>query len=636
MSHRGAPEQMVGVIGTDSEPSSPPSRPIPSAEDVAAMRAAFDADFFRKKYTHLFFGQDEIDPLAIYLGEAWTPLDPRADFAEDYYLRQHGDVRVAVAAGVFRCGFHHWVRFGRNEFRAHHPVVANTSGRARSKILLEDHFGADRYRESYMEDQAASFSEALVHFLTVGIHKSVIPIAAHFFDEDFYTAYNEDVREAQRRGDIPSGLYHYLMAGCSEGRAPTNEKRQRMESKFGEAATPVGISRVNSVVAKLQDLQSQSDPRRTPVLNVFIPSLDPDIMFGGYIAFLHLLCRLCEAGFHLRFLVLEDPFCGKEWFLRGIADRPRWQVAFCRQEFANLTNRDTVLQCNAGDACIAYSTWTMYGAWSVARQLSRRKPLFFIQEFEPVFYEHGSVHFLSSAAYNIPHFAIFNSEILKEYFRTNKIGVFANGGKSYVTFEHALADVKPDPRSMRQARRPKRLLCYARPEAHAARNLFEVCVVALRTARRQRVLSDDWEYVGIGSLGTGYEVDIEGQMMKVIAKLPQAQYETMLQSFDVGLSLMWAPHPSVLPFELARAGVVTVTNEFCNRSAKRLAEFGHNIVPSEPSIEGIVRGLATAVERSKDVASRVKAAKLRCPTSWDDVFDSGFVTNLARAAELPA
>jgi hypothetical protein len=148
-------------------------------------------------------------------------------------------------------------------------------------------------------------------------------------------------------------------------------------------------------------------------------------------------------------------------------------------------------------------------------------------------------------------------------------------------------------------------------------------------------LSDDWEYVGVGSLGKEYQIDIEGKLMTVVTKLPQAKYEELLRLFDVGLALMWAAHPSVLPFELARAGVVTVTNEYYGRSAERLAQFGHNIVACEASMRGIVNGLKLAVERSRDVESRIIGAGFRSPTSWDKVFNKAFIRKLARATGLP-
>jgi hypothetical protein len=175
------------------------------------------------------------------------------------------------------------------------------------------------------------------------------------------------------------------------------------------------------------------------------------------------------------------------------------------------------------------------------------------------------------------------------------------------------------------------LLCYARPEKHAGRNLFEISVLAIRTALSQGVFVGDWTFHGIGSLGRAYEVDLGGgHSMNITPRLAQNEYETLLRTFDVGLSLMWAPHPSVLPFELARAGVVTVTNEYGVRTRRRLSKFGFNLVGGEPTIDGIADALRIAAERSYDVQARLKGAAFDWPTSWDEVFGPRFMASLER------
>jgi hypothetical protein len=83
-----------------------------------------------------------------------------------------------------------------------------------------------------------------------------------------------------------------------------------------------------------------------------------------------------------------------------------------------------------------------------------------------------------------------------------------------------------------------------------------------------------------------------------------------------------------MPFELAKAGVVTVTNEYGIRNRQRLSEFGHNIVPALPTIEGIVEGLKEAVIRSKDLEARLAASQFHWPADWDEVFTKVFFDQL--------
>jgi len=106
----------------------------------------------------------------------------------------------------------------------------------------------------------------------------------------------------------------------------------------------------------------------------------------------------------------------------------------------------------------------------------------------------------------------------------------------------------------------------------------------------------------------------------------------MLQTFDIGLSLMWAPHPGVFPFELANAGVVTVLNTFPGRDAEFLEGLSHNLVACEPTIDSIVEGLRRATGKIHDAERRV-AGRLTWPTDWDEVFNTDFIEATVRMCE---
>ncbi len=599
----------------------------------------FDAQFFRQRYEHVLppeltapSGSD--DALFRYylthVREAF--LDPNSMFLEADYLALNEDVCVAVDAGHFLCGFHHWVLHGRREKRSFRrppqQLPKSTSGRQAVEDLFDRHYYvkiAEEATHSQIREE-----DALDHFLLIGQSLGLVPAPPTIFDEEFYTAYYQDVKQAKTQGKIPSGYYHYVRAGRAEGRIPTHDLGRLLEAKLGELGNPEGLQRLNGLRHRLKPVPMQISSRFRPVMNVFIPSLDPDLMFGGYIAFLNFLCRLVENGHEIRFLIMEDGQSNRSWFLKGIASRPRWVKAFSGQQVVNISSKDRNIEFNEDDICIAYSCWIMHEAWSVARHLRNRIVIFFIQEYEPIFNEFNSLHFIANSAYLLPHVAIFNSEFLLRYFEAEKIGVFSqNGTGKFLHFNHVIGNVSPDPAKLSRTGARRRLICYARPERHAGRNLFEICVMALSLAVSEGVFEGDWEFVGIGSLHAGNTVELgAGVEMTIIPRVEQHKYEALLQSFDVGLSLMWAPHPGVMHFEMAKAGIVTVTNVFGNRTSEALSQFGHNIVPCEASIDGIVEGLRTAVLRSNDLTSRIEGSQIGAPSDWDTVFDKAFFQKL--------
>ena len=130
--------------------------------------------------------------------------------------------------------------------------------------------------------------------------------------------------------------------------------------------------------------------------------------------------------------------------------------------------------------------------------------LYLIQEYEPFTFPMGTFAALAEQSYRFPHIALFSSELLRGYFRQRRIGVFAagtaDGDRDSVAFENALTAVTAPPADELAARRTRRLLFYARPEPHAARNMYELGVLGLERALREGLFRTGWELNGIGTV----------------------------------------------------------------------------------------------------------------------------------------
>ena len=138
-----------------------------------------------------------------------------------------------------------------------------------------------------------------------------------------------------------------------------------------------------------------------------------------------------------------------------------------------------------------------------------------------------------------------------------------------MSFENAITAVRPPARRVSQ-RSPRRLLFYARPEPHAARNMFELGVLGLARALADGAFAGDWEFNGIGSTRRG-RVALGRTSMRLLPRSDQSAYAELLRDHDVGLALMYTPHPSLVPIEMAAAGMVVVTNRFENKDAAAMA-----------------------------------------------------------------
>ena len=108
-----------------------------------------------------------------------------------------------------------------------------------------------------------------------------------------------------------------------------------------------------------------------------------------------------------------------------------------------------------------------------------------------------------------------------------------------------------------------------------------------------------------------------------------------LAGYDIGISLMYAPHPSILPFEMASAGLIVVTNHYEERDSAVLEAISSNLIAVEPSPDGIEEGLARALERVAGFEERISGASFEWSRDWQQSFDSRFLEVLnARISDI--
>jgi hypothetical protein len=92
---------------------------------------------------------------------------------------------------------------------------------------------------------------------------------------------------------------------------------------------------------------------------------------------------------------------------------------------------------------------------------------------------------------------------------------------------------------------------------------------------------------------------------------------------------MYTPHPSLVPIEMASAGMLTVTNSFENKTAEAMAAISPNIVAATPGIEEIADALCAAAAGVEDVERRVRGSRVAWSTDWDESFGDGLLERVA-------
>jgi hypothetical protein len=608
---------------------------------------------------------------------------PNVLFDEPWYQRNYPEVEKAIASGAVSSGFVHFVIIGIKEGRWPNPVFKsmaiaahdiapptddideaaylsatpyaraflrcfpilsattyyNTYGRVmgdrpvgslrlRSFRDLLSEFDDEWYARTYMAHNRQEISRGVAfdHYLTTGLRQAHSP--NDWFDESWYRAFYPDIRAAIASGIVACGFQHYLITGRAEERLPKFNLTQALEVRLPGVTAPTLLHRVPDLERRFITPVFRVVPGAPGRIWFVMPWINPDIAFGGHIAALELMNALHRQGYSVGIICTEDPRADKTYFL--------WREtrAELRQLITDIPvinmHHTPELLISKDDSFLAYSAWDLRLASILAAATERKRVMLMAQEYEPAFHANSSIRLLCERAYDIPHFPIINSRFLLKYLRAHRIGPFrdrgAQEGRDFSVFEHRVKMLPRQVATELAARPTRTLVAYARPEQHAERNLFEIMLIALRQACTEGVFGPEWRFVGVGALSSLPPIPLGGEHMLVMhQKMTEEEYHAHVRSVDIGVSLMYAPHPSVVPFELATAGAIVVTNTYENRSAGDLTKICANIVPAAPSVDGIVGAIRAAVARVEDFEARAANALVPAVTGWDQSFPLRFL-----------
>jgi len=389
----------------------------------------------------------------------------------------------------------------------------------------------------------------------------------------------------------------------------------------GRVGMEESVARVADKIAPLRWTPVAEAP---PRINLLLPTIDLEHFFGGYIAKLNLARRLAERGARVR-IVTVDPVGALAPGWKATVERYSGLAGLFDQIEVAFGRETASIEISRGDRFIATTWWTAHIANDAVRRLDAEHFLYLIQEYEPFTFPMGTFAALAAQSYRFDHFALFSSELLRDYFRRHRIGVYAEGeiagDERSAAFENAITAVAPPAVQELASRVPRRLLFYARPEPHAARNMFELGALALARAVSEGVFADGWELHGIGTVSPGRSLSLGGDAeLVMVPRADQRVYGDLLRQHDVGLALMYTPHPSLVPIEMASAGLLTVTTSFENKTAAAMEAISANLITTEPTVEGVLAGLRVAAAGASDVNRRLRGSQVRWSSDWNDSF----------------
>ena len=234
------------------------------------------------------------------------------------------------------------------------------------------------------------------------------------------------------------------------------------------------------------------------------------------------------------------------------------------------------LAVRSNDRFIATGWWTAYTLlrlldWQAsAFAKAKQSFIYLIQDFEPGFYPWSSRYLMALSTYQDPSpvIRVFNTRLLQEYFAT-----YGLPAAQEYAFDPQLNSTLAAARQQlinagASLNKEKILLLYGRPGT--PRNGFELACQGIQYWSSQDSQAADWQCVSVGESHAPIPL-ANGRYINSLGKLDLATYADWLTRSAMGLSLMFSPHPSYPPLEMAAFGVRVITNTYANKNLSALS-----------------------------------------------------------------
>jgi len=324
-------------------------------------------------------------------------------------------------------------------------------------------------------------------------------------------------------------------------------------------------------------------------LNLLLPSINKEHVFGGIstvIKFFMELQQNFSEELSYRVIITDaqsndtiDTFQSYNNISMSDDSDEKYQIVFANDRYGN------ELPIGVNDIFIATAWWTAYNAKELIRMQNyfygSSHPLYyFIQDFEPGFYQWSSRYTLAESTYqdDLPTVAIMNSKELYDFMKIKKYPFI----KTYFFVPKLNEKLKEFLPQLQSTQKVNRVLIYGRPSV--ARNSFEIVINSLKVFA-QNENAQKWEFVSLGEKHR--DIDL-GNKNKLISKgkVTLEEYADYLLTSKIGLSLMISPHPSYPPLEMAYFGLKTITNSYENKDLSYMHENIVSIDDLRPSVVG--------------------------------------------------
>ncbi|CAB3829788.1 rhamnosyltransferase WsaF family glycosyltransferase [Achromobacter denitrificans] len=436
------------------------------------------------------------------------------------------------------------------------------------------------------------------------------------FDSAQYLLDHPDVAAANL-----NPLVHFEVAGRRERR-----KVSRLGEVVSKAATVAFEQVLQARLAHLGPLRIKDDPSPGLRINVVTDSIGPASLFGGVATALVLAAALAQQkGAQLR-LITRNGEGSPEVVNRLLKlNQIEFSGELTMVESAPTSGYYVPVR-QTDDVFITTSWWTTCG---VRKSISPEQIIYLLQEDERMFYGYGDERLRCEEVISDDGIIfVLNTGLLQRHLTQGPNPIPGLAGRS-TYFEPAFP-------SMRPANEPKttgkrRFFFYARP--NNLRNLYLRGLEVITQALLRGILDpQEWEFhfagkdLPNGTLPGDPDIYFHQQM-------EWAEYSALLQTIDIGLTLMDTPHPSYPPLDLACSGAISVTNSSGLKTD--LSGYSKNIICTAPTVDALLEGIVQALNIDRDQRNEnLRTARIQ--QDWNSSLAESieFLSNRIRALHV--
>jgi GT2 family glycosyltransferase len=323
-----------------------------------------------------------------------------------------------------------------------------------------------------------------------------------------------------------------------------------------------------------------------PSVTVFVPTLSPRGFYGGIATLLIVSAALAKKLDYDYRVVQTSGFEKNATVLEFLADNG---IDIPTDRFHTLDvsyrtpSRFAYLPMHPDDVAVVSAWWDAY---TVSRLPLKKKFVYMIQDYEPIFYNNSDDMMFAESTYHTNNFIpLCNTELLYDFFNNDKYPYIA---KNATWFEPAVGKVR---KTKKKTSTIKKIFLYGRPNVH--RNLFYSAIRAIDLAMQDERMKDvKWAIFSAGQNDLPNIKLKSGHTIKNLGKMDLADYYKFAESVDVAVSPMLAPHPNYPTLELASLGAGVVTTKY--ETKHNLSRYASNIILADPTIDSMADAIIKA------------------------------------------